>query len=247
MADFGTWKGAVLGVGLDIDGSFGKQCVDVALSWGQALFPGIAWSSVYPPVGSAKDMYDHYNATYWDRVANDHNNPSQVPPQGAVAIFAGAPEAGYTSTYANPDGHVGVVDHTDANYIYLIQQQPGGATSLQARPWRYTRLIGWLIPKSTAAPTPTPPPASDGSAVGKVLYLHPVDKWRVYRVGDKPAGTNAIAFLTPKNYDSGLAAPKNKGLTYVILGVSKYPNTYTIRTGVAGLVDIYVDSDGEII
>lgn len=250
MADFSTWKNGVLNVALNIDGSFGAQCVDTALSWGQALFPNVHWSTVFPPVSSAKDMYEHYNPVYWDRVENDHGNPSQVPPQGAVAVFAGSPEQGYTSTYNNPDGHVGVVDHTDGSYLYMVQQDAGlagGAALLRARPWRYTRLIGWLIPKSMSVPTPQPPAPSPGNAVGRVLYLHPVAKWRVYRVGDKPAGTNAIGFLTPVNYESGLPAPKNRGLTYTILGVSKYPNTYTIRTGVAGLVDIYVDSDGEII
>lgn len=246
MADFQSWKNSVVGAGLDVDGAYGKQCVDVALSWGMACFPGISWSSLFPPVPSAKDMYENYNPTYWDRVANNHSDPNQVPPQGAVAIFGPAPQAGYTSTYANPDGHVGIVDHTDSNYIYLVQQQPGGVTTLQARPWRYTELKGWLIAKTNIEPTPQAPPQGD-DRIGKVLYLHPVPKWRVYRVGDKPAGTNAIGFLTPANFESGLPAPNNRGLTYTIVGVSPYPNTVTINTSTYKLVDIYVDSDGEIL
>jgi hypothetical protein len=253
MADFNTWRNAVLGVSLNIDGAFGAQCVDVDLSWGLACFPGVGWPTLFPPVGGAKDMYEKYNPNYWTRVENDHNNPSQVPPQGAVAIFAASPEPGYTSVYSNPDGHTGVVDHTDANFIYLVQQDGStgqAVTRLSPRPWRYTKLKGWLVPKtsvSTPPPLPIPPSGGKDPRIGKVLYLHPVLSWRIYRVGEKPAGINAIGFLRPSAYDSGLPAPKNRGLTYTIVGVSQYPNTVTIRTNTYGLVDIYVDSDGEII
>ena len=72
MADFTTWKNGVLGVSLNIDGSFGAQCVDVDLSWGQACFPNVPWSTLFPPVPSAKDMFDKYNPTYWVRVANNY-------------------------------------------------------------------------------------------------------------------------------------------------------------------------------
>lgn len=247
---YNNWKNSVLGVRLDVDGAFGTQCVDTALSWAMCNFPGVAWPVLIPPVDGAKDMFSKYNSTYFTRVANDHNNPNQVPPQGALAIFGASPKPGYTSTYANPYGHVGVVDHTDANFIYLVQQDAGianGAVQLRPRPWRYTELLGWLIPKTAPTPAPLPPPASGDARIGKTLYLHPVPSWRVYRVGDKPSGTNAIGVLRPSAYESGLPAPKNKGLTYTILGVSQYANTVTIKTGIVGLADIYVDSDGEIL
>lgn len=242
-----SWKNSILGIPLNVDGSFGAQCVDEALSWGMAVFPGHSWSELFPPVNSAKDMYEHYNPAFWDRVENDHNDPNQVPPQGAVAIFAASPEAGYTSTFENEDGHCGVVDHADGQYIYLMQQDAGlngGASMLRARAWRYTRLIGWLIPKVGAAPTPAPAPSED-PRIGKTLFLHAVPKWRVYRVGDQPLGSNAVGFLTPANYNHG--PDGQPGLTYPIEGVSQYPNTVTIKTDTYGYVDIYVDQDGEIL
>lgn len=247
-AKYAAWKAAVRGVALDIDGAFGAQCVDEDLSWGQTLFPGVAWQTLFPPVDDAKDMYNNYNPDFWDRVENDHGDPNQVPPQGAIAIFAGSPEEGYTSTYDNPAGHTGVVDSTDANYIYLMQQDAGmsgGASMLRARPWRYTRLIGWLIAKDGAGPAPAPTPPAGDPRIGKTLFLHPVPKWRVYAVGSQPLGVNAIGYLVPANYNHG---PNGQpGLTYEILGVSVYANTVTIKTDTYGLVDIYVDSDGEIL
>lgn len=247
MADYNTWKNGINGLVLNVDGAFGAQCVDEALSWGQALFPGVHWSVVFPPVPAARQMYDTYNPAYWTRVENNHNDPNQVPPQGAVAIFAGSPEAGYTSTFQNPEGHVGVVDHTDAQYIWMMQQDAGlsgGASLLRPRPWRYTRLIGWLVPKVGTQPTPIPAPTND-PRIGKTLYLHPVPKWRVYRVGAPPNGVNSIGYLLPANYNHG---PGGKpGLSYPIVGVSKYPNTVTIQTDAYGLVDIFTDSDAEII
>lgn len=89
------------------------------------------------------------------------------------------------------------------------------------------------------------PPATGDNRIGRLLYLHPVPQWSVYRVGQKPVRSERIGYLIPKNYNHG---PGGKpGLTYRIEGVSPHANTVTIRTDSYGLVDIYVDSDGEII
>jgi hypothetical protein len=98
------------------------------------------------------------------------------------------------------------------------------------------------------SPIPTPPPLPQGqNLVGRVLYLHPVNSWRVYRPNEQPKGVNAIGFLAPVNFDSGLKAPRDRGLTYTIVGQSQFPNTVIIDTKTYGRVAIYVDQDGEII
>jgi|GEM_PF-5557663 len=94
------------------------------------------------------------------------------------------------------------------------------------------------------AQPPAPVPTGD-TRIGRMLYLHPVPQWSVYRVGQQPIRSQRIGYLIPQNYYHG---PGGKpGLTYRIEAVSKYPNTVTIRTDTYGLVDIFVDSDGEII
>lgn len=241
-------------MGFDIDKAFGKQCVDPVLSFGQALFPGIHYSVLFPPVASAKDMYEKYNAQYFERIANNHADVNQLPQPGDICIFAGAPEKGYTSTYANPDGTVGIVDHADKNYVYLLHQDSAESDPklrLKQRSWRYTRCLGWLRPRIAAPPViaaPAPVQAAapgPDSRIGKTLFLHPVAQWSVYRVGQKPERDKRIGYLIPRNYQNG---PGGKpGLSYKIVGVSSYPNTVTIVTDTYGRCDIYVDSDGEIL
>lgn len=159
MADLKTWENAVRGVGLNVDGYEGKQCVDVDLSWGQALFPGIPWQTVFPPTPDAKDLLNTYNPHYWDRVFNDHNNPNQIPPPGAVVVYGPTPQYGYTNKYDNPYGHTGVCESANPQGVYLIQQDgsdPNTVTSVKFRPWDLSPCLGWLIPKSQTPPKPVP-------------------------------------------------------------------------------------------
>lgn len=243
---FEAWKNSVLGVGMDVDGAYGRQCVDPVLSYATARFPGVHWSVLLPPVQSAKFMFDKANPQFWDKVTNDHANVNQLPPQGAVCVFAAAPEAGYTSTFENPDGTVGIVDHADTKYVYLLHQdssEKDPRVRLKARAWRYTRCIGWLVPKVQVVAQPQP--SLGDSRIGRTLYLHGVPYWSVYRVGAEPVTKNRFNFIYPGRYREG---PNGQlGLQYRIEGVSQYPNTVTIRTQAYGLVDIFVDKDGEII
>lgn len=233
MADFTTWKNSVLGIGLDIDHAFGDQCVDVVLSWSQACFPSISWGTFFTVGGNAKDLYSGANLTYFDQIANDHHNPDQLPQQGDIAVFAPSPQQGYTSTFANPDGHCGVVDSADTGGLWLVQQDgsnPQGVTFEKYRPWLYTECIGWLRPKTGQAPAPTPV-----GTCGKNLFLpSSVDRWRVYDLSVMPRVGNEKAFLRPSLFPPGL--------TYQILG-NPYPNVYTIQTQNFGVVNIYAGAD----
>lgn len=241
-----VWKNSVLGVGLDIDGAYGKQCVDVVLSYGQAVFPSVHWQVLFPPVPCAKEMFNTYNPTYFDRIVNDHNNPNQLPQPGDIAIFDASPAEGFTSTYANPEGHTGVVDHADSEYIYLVQQDgsdPNTKVSLKQRAWRYTPCLGWLRPKVNVQASPAP--SQGDSRIGKTLYVHGVRAKAVVRVGANPIPQNIYNYLLPGNFREG---PHGQpGLQYKIIGVSLYPDTVTIRTASFGLVDVYIHPDCEII
>lgn len=231
MADFTTWKNAVLGVGLDIDHAFGDQCVDVVLSWSQACFPTVSWGTFFSTGVNARSLYSSANLTYFEQIANDHNDPNQVPLQGDIAVFAASPQTGYTSTFANMDGHCGVVDSADMGGIWLIQQDgsnPAGVTFEKYRPWLYTECVGWLRPKECA-------PGPVGPVANRSLYLpSSVDRWRVYDVAVMPRVGNEKAFLRPSLFPPGL--------TYAILG-NPYPNVYTIQTQDFGLVNIYAGAD----
>jgi len=232
-----NWKPGVLGHHIDIDNAYGAQCVDVDLSYGEALFPGVAWSTVFPPVASAKLLGSHHNDTYFEWIENDHNNPNQLPQQGDILVCDSTPQSGYTNPYSNPDGHTGVVDSADSSgYTILMQDgsNPGGSAFLQHQAWRYRPVLGWLRPRLSSTPAPAPTP------LGKKLFLPAsVLRWRVYRVGGPWTVGNEIAFLWPSQFPPGLTYTIEKTLA---------PNFYQITTQMFGTVAIYAgpDTDAQI-
>jgi hypothetical protein len=237
MADFNSWKSSVLGVGIDVDHAYGNQCVDVILSWAQACFPGVSWPTLFPPVGSAKQLFNDANANYFVKIANDVNDANQVPQAGDIMVFDATPKSGYTNQYYNPDGHTGVCDGANGSGYNLIQQDgsnPSGKTFESFTAWKYRPTIGWLRPK-TGAVGPTPAPAG-----GKTLFLPAsVQKWRVYNVRGPWTVGNEIAFLWPSKFPPGLSYEIQATLA---------PNIYQIQTQDFGIVAIYAgpDTDAQI-
>lgn len=153
MADFTQWRDSVKGKPLDIDKAFGDQCVDVVLNWGQQLYPNASYSTVFPPVPSAKMLFAHANLVYFDKIENDHTNANQLPQQGDILVFDPTPEVGFTNKFPNSDGHTGVLDHCDKKTYTIVMQDgsnPKGVTTVQTQPWLYRPCIGWLHPKGIA-------------------------------------------------------------------------------------------------
>lgn len=252
-----VWKNAVLGIGLDVDRAYGNQCADVPLSWGVTVFEGVSWSVLFKPTPSAKNFLDAANPTYFDKVLNDHSNPNQLPPPGAIAVFgaqnAAQRKRGYTSAYDNPDGHVGVVDHATTNYIFLIQQDGSTnqtVTQLKQRQWRYTECLGWLIPRvgAIAATAPASTGPVNHPLIGRDVWFKPPTNskdWSVYRVGQYPDRAKRIGSMRPDWFYEG---PNGQlGFIKRIVGTSQYPNVVTINTDTYGLVDVYLDQDAEIL
>lgn len=234
MADFQAWKHSVLGIGLDVDGAEGKQCVDVPKSWAQVCFPGVSWRTSIG-YGNAKDMFANANPKYFTKITNNHDDTSQLPKQGDIVVFAASPDPDkrYTSVYSNPWGHCAVVESANSHSLYLIQQDgsTGQATVQEVtRPWLYTRCIGWLRPKSAVVAS-----ASTSNPYSHKLFLPAsVDKWRVYKVSGPWTVGHEIAFLRPR-----LSPP---GLTYTI-EKTLAKNVYQIRTQDFGEVAIYAGAD----
>lgn len=252
---FDTWKQSVLGIGLDVDGVEQNQCVDTAKSWANAIFAGIGakWQETLG-YGNAKDMYANANPKYFEKVLNDHRDVNQVPPRGAIAVFAAQDKVqrakGYSSKYDNPYGHCLVVDEANQQGMWGVQQDGSisqGKVTRVWRDWRYTECIGWLIPRDPAslAPPVLPPipvingaPQVSTNVVGRILWLKPhVDKWRIYPLNVVPKIGNEKNFVRPSQFG---------GLAYKIIGVTGYPQTVVIQTEMFGTVAIYVDSDAEV-
>lgn len=164
MANYAAWKKSVMGDILNIDGSDPGQCTQVALSWGMYQFPGIHWNILFPPVPVAKDMFTHVNKSYFQVITNDHNNPNQLPQQGDIMVFDHTPQPGYSNTYNNPAGHIGVCDKaTPAGYILIQENAPaaGEPVNATAYTWRFRPCLGWLRAKSPHTVTLTTVPATN--------------------------------------------------------------------------------------
>lgn len=107
------WLQTAPGLKLNPDGNWGLQCVDLADSYGQAIF-GVGWQECMGWVTGAREMLDAASDTYWTRTDNNPNDPHLIPKRGDVVVWGG--------NAANPWGHVAVVDSADPNGMWVIQQ-----------------------------------------------------------------------------------------------------------------------------
>jgi len=131
--------------GIDIDGSGDFDCVDIPKAYAEYLFPGVSWVTTIG-YGNAKDL--HPNPVYFTKVANDVNNPNQLPPVGAIMVFDYTPKPGYTNQFDNPDGHTGTCHSADSSGYTLLQQASGTGKKpwLEYHNWKYRPCLAWYIP-----------------------------------------------------------------------------------------------------
>lgn len=129
------------------------QCVSLVVNNSQAysevLYPGVAWTNIFKPVPYAKDLFTDANGSYFTAIANDHNNPNQLPSVGDVMVFDATPQAGYSNTFNNPAGHAGICDSASAEGYTLLQQNSpsiGAKVNLTVYAWRFRPCKGWLHP-----------------------------------------------------------------------------------------------------
>lgn len=200
-----------LGRGLDIDGAYGDQCVDVDLAYGEYLFPGVSYNTVFPPRPQAKLLFDAYNPTYFTQVINDHSNPNQLPQQGDVMVFDATPAAGYSNVFSNPAGHTGVCDSASPREYTLLMQdgtQPNGKTFLQTQGWKFRPCIGWLHPKLANVPVPpAPTPAPTGHMITLPQTTGP---WHLYKIGgpyNPNSPSDVLGIIDPRVYGRDLTYP----------------------------------------
>lgn len=236
-----SWLPTVLGKGIDVDKAYGDQCVDVVLDYGEACFPGVGWQTLFPPVPNAKQLFADANPAYFQAIANNHNDPNQLPEIGDVMVFDATPQAGYSNQLNNPAGHTGVCAGAGPDGYNLVMQDgsnPNGTTFIKYSPWKYRPCIGWLRPKLVQAPQPpvVGPPAPSN---GETLFLpSSVQKWRVYAVTGPWAPGHEVAFLWPSKFPPGLTYPIQKVVA---------TNVYQIKTQDFGTVAIYAGPDTDAV
>lgn len=208
------------------------QCVALVVNNSNAyieyLYPGVNWTTIILPVSGAREMAGRGNS-YLQWIANDHNNPNQVPAQGDIMIFDYTPHAGYTNPTNNPYGHTGICESANSSgYTLLQQNSPAKGNPVNAKffPWNFRPCMGWYHPTGHATPAPAPQPP----ATGHTVFLPPTTgPWHLYPEGGPYTYVAAKALLYPSNFE---------GLTYNIL-VDRGGGIYTIQTQMFGRGDLY--------
>ena len=128
-----------IGVGIDYDGQFEYQCVDLANRYAHDLF-GIDGRTLLGQVDYAHQIFNMANGSYFTKIRNEYGNLNSYPLPGDIVIW--------NSNVGGGCGHVGICKSADGNTITLIQQDG----TQRWRPthvarWRYENCTGWLRPK----------------------------------------------------------------------------------------------------
>lgn len=120
------------GKGIDWDGQFGNQCVDLYRQYAKEVL-GFPQS---PPVPGAKDVWNTYLADKYERI---DNTPSGVPQKGDIVIWG----AKY-----GPFGHIAVFLEGDASKFKSFDQNDPVGTKCHIQEHKsYTGVLGWLRPR----------------------------------------------------------------------------------------------------
>lgn len=148
------WLDSAVGVGMDPDGAYGYQCVDLVDQYGQDIF-GVRWPICVGGVQGANQLLDVAPDEYWIRIDNDESQPNQIPLRGDVVVFGG--------DSSNPYGHTAVVLSADTVWLHVVQQNgntnwlPAGLDTLKYTQFGTGTVIGWLRPRNEKVLPPENP------------------------------------------------------------------------------------------
>lgn len=127
------------GKGIDFDGYYGFQCLDLYRQFVKEVLE-VPQS---PPVNGAKDVWNTYLPEYYDRILN---TIEAVPIKGDIIIWG---------VGVGPYGHIAICkDGTQTELTSFDQNWPVGSLC-HFQKHNFSNIIGWLR-KKTAMANPTP-------------------------------------------------------------------------------------------
>lgn len=150
--DYDGFLNKWLGKSIDWDGMYGPQCVDEVAQYCTDNGKPVAYAN-------AKDWADNPALrTAFDWIANDPNQPNQLPTRGDIVVFGG------NSPGSGGYGHINIFDMITSpnNLTWQGLDQNWGGQYVHFVPnhvWTY--VLGWWTPKGTPPPAPVPTPAPD--------------------------------------------------------------------------------------
>lgn len=120
----------------------------------------------------------------YDWVANNPNDPNQIPPKAAIVVWP------------LPNEHIAFFDHNLANQQFMSFGQNSGGPTMHFQPHSWANVAGWYVPKQ-AAPAPPPAPAA-------VVYPYHIDA-----IPPKQVRINKDTHLWGLTYDNFTAINAN--------------------------------------
>lgn len=134
-----NWLNSQKGASLDFDKAYSLQCVDFFNYYYLFLTGRNPYSDGYGVAG-AKDLWNVPTGLF-TKIANNPNDPNQVPQAGDILI--------YNSRWGGGYGHIEVVLSADSKSVTVIGQNMLGKNdpvSVTTRSWATVvpALIGWL-------------------------------------------------------------------------------------------------------
>ena len=128
--------------GIDFDGYYGFQCMDLYRQYVKEAL-NVRQS---PSVRGASDVWDTYLKTVYDRI---DNTPEAVPEKGDIVIW--------NDRAGNGFGHIAIFASGDVNSFTSFDQNWPVGSLCHFQPHNYKNILGWIRPKtSTITPTPNP-------------------------------------------------------------------------------------------
>ena len=136
--NYQEFKNKYNGKGIDFDGFYGFQCMDLYQQYNKEVIDG-------PHIPSnASGVWSNYPKELYDRI---ENTPEVIPQEGDIVIWNNNVGGGY--------GHIAVFDSGDIDkFVSFDQNWPVGSVS-HLQNHTYTNVSGWLRPKNLPQPIET--------------------------------------------------------------------------------------------
>ena len=136
---FDLWGGK----GVDFDGSYGFQCMDLYLEYQKDVVG-------CPIMGApcAKDVWNHYPTDYFDKIPN---TPAGFPQKGDIVIW-GMGNYGHIAICVSAD--VNQITSLDQNWPWGLDYNPHPSSVIHHN---YGNVLGWLRPKNIQVDLPALP------------------------------------------------------------------------------------------
>lgn len=129
------------GVGIDFDGSYGFQCMDLAEKYNHDIVgaPRIG--------GNAIDAWQRYSPAFYTKVPNDYYNTMQFPVKGDLMVWGnGVGQYGHIDLVYSAGGtsFMGF----DQNWPMDVDANGNGLGVAHFQGHNYNSVLGWLHPKN---------------------------------------------------------------------------------------------------